>query len=466
MRDSQRQPECHAETETKHSFLMTFSTRVELFKWHLLDSLRHSRALRSLNALRLYLIARCSRSIRAAELYVRSLAFSESSVLDGVLIRRVVRNGELLHDEATWAAVVSNLPRYRQLIREQTQLTRSIVLKEPGLNGEKGVLLMYFEYNWVRLALGLSGQDMKWFDENFDLILSTSWSPTDYAALALILAKTKSPVFVQACNYGEADKLRQFHPRIVVLDSLPCDWIDPQFYPSIMDSLRPIDLLMVANWGEFKRHCDFFEALRVMSPSLRVVLVGQAEGGRDADFIRSMAARIGVPQTLEIYQSIPIEEVSKLQAQAKVSIIFTRREGCCVASVESLFAGCALGMRSDAHVGPLHYINEQTGLKLRPGHLSADLEKLINVSGSLKPHEWAASNISCKQTIKKTNTLLQESALTRGLPWTEDLAEPHWRPYPTFANPADRIRIASIYEELHRRFPSVFGMNLMTDSRR
>ena len=179
-----------------------------------------------------------------------------------------------------------------------------------------------------------------------------------------------------------------------------------------------------------------------------------------------MAARIGVPQTLEIYQSIPIEEVSKLQAQAKVSIIFTRREGCCVASVESLFAGCALGMRSDAHVGPLHYINEQTGLKLRPGHLSADLEKLINVSGSLKPHEWAASNISCKQTIKKTNTLLQESALTRGLPWTEDLAEPHWRPYPTFANPADRIRFASIYEELHRRFPSVFGMNLMTDSRR
>lgn len=428
------------------------------------DHARHSKLLRTLNAARHFFQARLEGGANAASRLATALAFSEHPLWDRRITSALMNRFSPESNTRLWSQVVAGLPRYRQLLKTDPRLTRSIILKAPGSNGEKGVLLMYFEYNWARLALGMTDEQFAWIDQHFDLILSTSWSPTDYAALALLLAKTHGPVFVQPCNFSETDKLAGFHPRVSVLDSLPCDWIDPQFYPPTPKQERDIDFLMVANWGEFKRHWDFFAALRKLPAHLRVVLVGQSEGGRDADFIRRLAARLGVPQKLEIHQSIPIAEVSALQTRARVSLIFTRREGCCVASVESLFAGCALGMRADAHIGPLHYIHPETGLRLRPGHLSEDLMRLLEMSGNLEPSSWAAAHISCHQTHAKVNARLRASALERGLPWTADLALPHWRPYPRHADSADADALEPLYQDLNARFPGVFGGDLLQTS--
>lgn len=437
---------------------------MRLAKLRAVDHARHSKLLRTLNAARHYFQAQLEGGSNAASRLATALAFSEHPLWDQRITSSLMTRFAPESNAELWSQVVAGLPRYRQLIKADPQLTRSIILKAPGINGEKGVLLMYFEYNWVRLALGMTNEEFAWIDQHFDLILSTSWSPTDYASLALLLAKTQGPVFVQPCNFSETEKLSGFHPRISVLNSLPCDWIDPQFYPPTPKQERDIDFLMVANWGEFKRHWDFFDALRKLPAHLRVVLVGQSEAGRDADFIRHLAARIGVPQTLEIHQSIPISEVSALQSRAKVSLIFTRREGCCVASVESLFAGCALGMRADAHIGPLHYIHAETGLRLRPGHLSEDLLRLLEMSEKLDPTTWAAEHISCHQTHAKLNTHLRATAQDRGLPWTRDLALPHWRPYPRHAHPEDAASFAPLYQDLHTRFPTVFGRDLLQTS--
>ena len=152
--------------------------------------------------------------------------------------------------------------------------------------------------------------------------------------------------------------------------------------------------------------------------------------------------------------------------RAKVSLIFTRREGCCVAAVESLFAGCALGMREDAHVGPLEYIHAQTGLRLRPGHLSEDLMRLLELSATLSPSEWAADHISCHRTHAKINARLNASCLDRGLPWTKDLALPHWRPYPKLAREPEAAELHSCYQMLHQKIPRVFGPNLAETSTR
>jgi glycosyltransferase involved in cell wall biosynthesis len=436
-----------------------------LSRLRLVDSLRHSRRLRTLNALRLRLRAIVTTPAAAARTLCRALEFSESPRLDQHLIRQL-RADRFPNSVSFWRPIVASLPRYRSLVVKQPQLSRSIILKAPGLNGEKGVLLMYFEYNWVRLALGISEEDFRWLDEHFDFILSTSWSPTDYAALRLFLAQTTGPVFVQPCNYAEAAKLASFHPRLVVLDSLPCDWVDPQFYPVQPGQQRPIDILMVANWGEFKRHWDFFNALRHLPASWRVVLVGQVEGNRDQAFIARLAQDIGVPQKLEICQSLPAEEVSLLQLQARVSLIFSLREGCCVAAVESLFAGCALGLRADAHVGPLHYIHPFTGRRLRPGHLAADILELHQVAPTLQPATWAAQNISCHQTHSKVNQALRAQAIQHGRPWTQDLLLPHWRPYPRHAHPQDAAALRPLYAECHRRFPSVFPPDLLETSNR
>lgn len=104
---------------------------------------------------------------------------------------------------APWEAAVRAEPRYASLLQDKPQLTRSVILKAPGPHGEKGVLLMTFEYNWARLLLGLDAAQRRWMDANYDLVLSTSWSPTDYAVLGLAAACTTGDVFVQSCNYGE-----------------------------------------------------------------------------------------------------------------------------------------------------------------------------------------------------------------------------------------------------------------------
>ena len=152
------------------------------------------------------------------------------------------------------------------------------------------------------------------------------------------------------------------------------------------------------------------------------------------------------------------------QCNAKVSVIMTRREGCCVAAVESLFAGCALAMREDAHVGPLAYINPRTGLRLRPGRLAEDLMDLLKRAPSLDPRGWAEENVAGPVSRHKLDELLATHAKSTGRPWTRDVVQPQWRPHPAFAREEDREAMRTVYEELHRRFPQVFSDKLLTES--
>jgi hypothetical protein len=91
---------------------------------------------------------------------------------------------------------------------------------------------------------------------------------------------------------------------------------------------------------------------------------------------------------------------------------------------------------------------------------------LLEKSQSLKPAEWAAENISCHQTRMKVNEHLRTSALQRSLPWTIDLAQPHWRPYPTFSSAQERNQLKSAYDDLYSRFPAVFTKDLIDHSHR
>lgn len=434
-------------------------------KLRLSDTLRYSHAARE-GAGWMHLVRGllASDPVERGSQLARALSFARSRVLIGLCIRFIHQNPGIEGKAEIWSQILRGLPRYRDLIKDRPLLDRSIILKAPRDGGEKGVLLMTFEYNWARLLLGLSEEEFRWVDEHFDLVLSTSWSPTDYAVLALALSKVKGTVFVQSCNYTEIETIERFNPRLKCLSTLPCDWINPSLYQPRSPAERTTDIVMVANWGEFKRHWDLFRALAHMPASLKVVLIGQKEGGRTIETLRALARDFGVPQQLEFIESVPIEEVARQQCQAKVSLIMTRREGCCVAAVESLFAGCALAMRDDAHVGPLAYINERTGRRLRPFHLADDLMELIRAAGRLEPRNWAVEHVAGAVSRKKLDQLLEHHARSIGQPWTAGVVQPQWRPHPTFANEADREAMRSVYETLTTRFPKVFGPDLITES--
>ena len=428
------------------------------------DSLRYAASVRELAGWAYWLKGMLAANpVVRLRLMTRAFGMAESRTLEATA-RKVLMKCVASQPSALWQQVVTAQPRYRDLIRKDPALSRSIILKAPGANGEKGVLLMTFEYNWARLFAGLNDEEFRWFDECFDIVLSTSWSPTDYAVLGWAASRMSGTIFVQSCNYAEVGRIERFHPRVRCLQTLPCDWINPQLYKPKKFADRTTDIVMVANWGAFKRHWELFAALTELPPDLRVVLIGQQESGRTKKFIHEKAILFGVRQALEIYESIPIAEVAAHQCNAKVSVIMTRREGCCVAAVESLFAGCALVMRADAHVGPLAYINEHTGARLRPGHIAQDLAAALERARDLRPHEWAVQNLACQVSHQKLNTLLLDDALKAGRPWTTDIALPQWRPHPTFAHVEEQELMRCVYEDLRQKFPHVFALDLLTES--
>ncbi len=365
-------------------------------------------------------------------------------------------------DRAQWAEARVGWNRYPRAFHSP-ELNRTIVLKTPAANGEKGVLLIMLEDNFLKL-LAHAGEELAYLDQHYDLIASTGWSPTDYAILGLGVNSLSSTFFLQSCNYGEIEKIEKFHPRVKCLTTIACDWVHPGCYHPKPFSEREYDLLMVANWAPFKRHWDFFLGLAELPVNTRIAMIGQPAGKYTIDTVRRQARALGVRQDIEYLDSIPIERVQEFQCNSKASLILSRREGCCVAVVESLFADSPVGLMRNAHIGPKAYIHDETGVLLDSSKMGKQLRDFVERSQSFRARDWASENISCFQSIDKLESQLRDHAIAEGRPWTTGLKMPVWRPFPTYVNSIDAEEMRPAYEELHRRLPVLFSEKLLTST--
>ena len=352
---------------------------------------------------------------------------------------------------------------YEKWLSGEPVVSRTVVLKAPGPGGEKGVILSTFEYNWLRFL-----RDPDTFRElsrQYHFIFSTSWSPTDYGLLARALKlDPDATFFVQSCSYEEIPKIQNFDPRLRCLETLPCDWLNPDLVSPRPHAERDIDLVMVSNWAPFKRHWALFNALRDLPENLRVVCIGQPDSSRTLADIQKLQKDLGAPQKIEYLQSIPIAEVSALQARAKVAIILSLWEGCCVAAAEGLMAGASLVMCRDAHVGPRSYIGDKTGTLLSRKPRAAEIAGALERSAKQDPRAFAANRLSCHTSRQSLNKLLKEHDARAGRPWTQDLAAVCWKPHPKLISEEDRARLLPCYQDLHQRWPEVFGPDLIDQS--
>jgi hypothetical protein len=208
---------------------------------------------------------------------------------------------------------------------------------------------------------------------------------------------------------------------------------------------------MVANFSRFKRHWLLFNALPRMSPKTRVAILGMATPDRNADTLRAEARAFGVKQDLEIRTNISIEEVAAYQANSRVSLLLSRREGSCVATAESLFADSPVAMMRDAHIGSKSYINDDTGALLDYRELPQQLDALLERSGDFRAREWADANISAHKSSVRLNQIFKDHAARTGRPWTQDLAPMCWRYVPTYLRPEDRERLRPAIDDLAQR---------------
>ena len=328
-------------------------------------------------------------------------------------------------------------------------LNQSLLLKAPGSNGEKGVIYISFEHNWMKLVMDY---DVKAIMKEYYIICQTSYSPTDYAVLIASSGLSSDPLFVGVSNLCDMEMLQILSPVIMPIPIMACDWNDPKHFMPKPFADRSIDIVMLASWFHCKRHWLLFEALRKMPTGLRVVLIGRDVPGRTISDIRSEAKLFGVKQNIEIYKNLENKEVSEMLCDSKISTIFTKHEGSCVAVTESMFSGTPVAMSADGYVGAKTYINERTGILVRRNGLARQLMQFLETSQHYSPRTWAIENISSEITSERLNKIFREYAHSSGQPWTRDIAKLCWKYVPDYLHATDKANLRSAVSDLKTNF--------------
>lgn len=328
--------------------------------------------------------------------------------------------------------------------------TRKAAVIKPWISPrEKGVVFFSFEECWLKL---LRHSDVTRFAERYTVVVAPTWSPPHHIVNFVFPKAFPGPVFSLISNYKDLDIFPRFAPNYVLVPLFASSWVNPDYYKPRPTSDRDIDLIMVANFGIYKRHFALFKALRRMPANLRVLLIGQEHTGRSVQTLRDEARLYGVEDRIEIRCNPSNEELADCMARSRVSTILSRREGSCVVVVESMFAGTPVGLLENAEIGSKAFINEHTGRLLRERYLAEDLTDFIQNASRYDPRPWAEANLSCQRSTAILNDKLKEHALANGQEWTQDIALLCWRPDPQVVRPQDRERMLSARQEIKERF--------------
>ncbi|PYU18902.1 MAG: hypothetical protein DMG32_25450 [Acidobacteria bacterium] len=422
------------------------------------DTLRNSRAVRELSA-----AAALAKSFVASasqdRLSLRATAYrrANSSFLRKLLEAQLSPWLEP-HRADIWRTNRIGWKRLQHLLVGKT-LNTSIILKSPSADGEKGVLYVSFEYNWLRL---IEHYDLPKLLQEYFLVAAPSWSPPDFSCWALAHIGP-DPVFLQISNPSDMEVHQRFPHNMRTVPIMMSDWINPEFYQPRPHQQRGIDILMVAGWSHIKRHWLLFRSLHKMRRGLRVVLIGQDADGRTADDVWREAKAFGVAKQIEMIRDATIETVTEQQCNSKASVILSAREGSCIVVAESLFADTPMAMMHNAHVGSRAYINRQTGVLLRPETMAAQLSELIEQRTSYSPRAWAMANITCFHSTKTLNALLRRYSSERRLPWNREIVPFCWRADTVYVRDADATQLAPAYQDLYERHGVVVAGHTVTE---
>jgi hypothetical protein len=333
----------------------------------------------------------------------------------------------------------------------QSNINSCAVIKPYVGPREKGVLLISFDYQWARLMQHYQGAQMDRLAERYDLVVCTVWAEPHCVMNYVLPQQWKNNrIFATISDPDDEEIIPRFSDKYVVAPLLCSNWVNPAWYQPIPYEQKDIDFFMLANFGEYKRHWELFKALRRMPKDLKVVLIGTHNGSRDDQTIMAEAKAFGLtPDRIDLRRSVPHDEVRDTFVRSKCSLIFSLREGSCMAIVESMFAGTPVGMFDNAKVGSRRFINEQTGRFLTHRRLSEQLMDFLRHSGEFRPRQWVEENkVDCFGSSEALNEVIRKKCLADGDEWTLDTFPHHWSPHPELTDRANYERVRADYDHI------------------
>ena len=336
---------------------------------------------------------------------------------------------------------------------KRVEVCKSAILK-PSNPPEKGVVFVSFEYQWEKL-LQLGQHRLADFATDYDLVVAPTWSPPHSPTNYVFPRLFPGSLHCTISNLADLEIFPRLHPAYKPLPLFASSWVNPGLYQPRPRNERDFDLLMVANFGRYKRHHVLFKALSKIPEETRpkVVLVGQPHGQRTAEVLLQEMDDHGVRDCITLRSRISDAEVVDILCRSKAAVITSLREGSCVAVVEAMMADTPLGLLKGAHIGSSAFLNEHTGRWLDGGRLHEELPAFIADSNHLSPRTWLLNNgIDCRTSSQVLNDHLRDAAQADGWPWTRDIFDHHWRPDPILLSERDATAAASECAKIKSRW--------------
>jgi glycosyltransferase involved in cell wall biosynthesis len=325
-----------------------------------------------------------------------------------------------------------------------------IVLKAyDEASGEKGVLyLMYSES--IRKFPAVF--DLPRLASKYTLVLEPSWWGYQDAAFFLYLGADLDVVVLAQCR-PDFEFIRDLRTNLVPSRLGAGDWIDPERFRPKANGARAYDLVMVSGWNVLKRHSLLFRMLRQLKQEqgrvLKVALIGYPQHWT-RDNIEKLMRRYDVQDQCTVFENIPHDEVARIVADAKASVLLSRREGANRGIYESMFCGTPVIVYRHHRGVNLDHVTEEVGRLADDEELAGVIVSVVDEWQRFHPREWALANTGWITSTRLLNRTLEGIARQRGQPWTTEIVGHKNAPNLKYAEPGIYIRFEAEYRRLQQ----------------
>jgi glycosyltransferase involved in cell wall biosynthesis len=296
-----------------------------------------------------------------------------------------------------------------------------IVKPYDPVTGERGVLMI--KYSEAILALPAIF-DLGALASRYMIVIEpSSWGYQD--GRFLLYLGSDLDVLVQSPRQADYDFIDKLQNNLVPVRVGAGEWGDPTvFRPRETAKQANYDAVMVAAWDPLKRHEVFFRAAaqlkRERGRALRFALVGYNLGWTRKP-IESLLRQYDLQDDCTVREDIPHEEVARVLADSKMSLLLSQREGANKAIYESMFCDTPVIVYRHQCGINLDHVNARTGMLAADDELADAMLYVLGHSAAFDPRGWAMENAGYPNATTKINLALSKLARHRGLPWTRDI---------------------------------------------
>ena len=308
-----------------------------------------------------------------------------------------------------------------RLFRKPDQMIGKIVtvICNPT-ESSKGVVIVKYS---VYFGLFARFFDIEKISSKYYIILEPSWAGLCELPI-FFYTSLKSPVFVQTYEERDFELINNSKTNLVPIQIGPSWFINHEvFVPQQLQKLY--DVIMVAAWAKFKRHDEFFKAIKPCierNNDFKLVLVGYPVDMTKEE-IRQLTQKHGIEDNVTIFEKISRDKVSEVLSSSKVNVLWSKFEGNNRAIIEGMFCDIPVVLREGHNYGE-HYdfINEMTGCFANEQTLSDAVEEIMYNLDSLAPRAYVLNN---RNAIQATRAIEKCIANQEGVScdmWHEKLA--------------------------------------------